>query len=98
MLGIDLTAKPNKMTMERLTQKLGPIEPESLRPSLDFSGLSICHAKAKHCHTFKLTRMTEGFSSLRGEMAPQEVELVCDDRLVRGAVIDVEVVDVGVGA
>lgn len=66
------------MTMERLAQKLRTIEPESLRPSLNFSGLGIGHPKAEHCHTFNLTRMTDGFSSWLKKVATQKVELVGD--------------------
>lgn len=83
--------------MECLAQKLGTIKPKGLSPPLDFSRLGIGNPKAEHCHTKMLTRMTNVFSSCREKVTPQEVELVGHQRFVNGAVVDVEVINAGIG-
>ena len=85
------------MTVERLAQKLGTIKPKGLRPLLDFGRFCVGNSKAEHRHTKMLTRMTDAFSLCLEQVTLEEVELVGDECLVRGAVVDVEVVDAGVG-
>jgi hypothetical protein len=82
--------------MERLAQELGTIEAKGLRPLLDFSRFGIGNPKAKHRHTKMLTRMTTPFFRSCRQVAVEEVELVGDERLVSGPVVDVEVVDAGI--
>ncbi len=86
------------MTMECLAQKLRAIESEGLRPLLDFSCLGVGNPKAEHGHTRMLTRMTDAFKLLPEKMTFQEEELVGDQFLVDRAVVDVEVINAGVGA
>lgn len=81
------------MPMERLAQKLRTIKAKGLRPLLDFSRLGIRNSKAEHRHTKMLTRMTNAFGSCRGQVTLEEVELVGEERLVYGPVVDVEVID-----
>jgi hypothetical protein len=83
--------------MQCFAQKLGAINPKRLRPLLGFGCLGLGNPKTEHCHTEMLTRMTDSRSSNREQVTLEEVELVGDERLMHGPVVDVEVVDAGVG-
>jgi hypothetical protein len=50
--GIDLAGQPQKMSTERLSEQLGPVESQALCPRLRKSGLRLVDPKTEHRHTF----------------------------------------------
>jgi len=46
--------------MEGISEKLGAVHAQLLRPSLRFGGVALADPKTEHCHTTMVLRMTRG--------------------------------------